>query len=469
MKKLYLLLLLLPLFFYSCEKSGSDTDNQYVNNWIYSQMSTYYLWNENLPSKSSLDFNRNPDDFFYSLLYKYKQLDGDRFSWIQDNYIDLLNSLQGVTNYDIGFEYIGYNDGGTNILAQVAYVKPDTHAEQLGIKRGDVFSKVNGTQLTTSNWRSIFNSATAKISFKRSGADIGEKTITLSQNYSEDPVYFDAVYTKGANKIGYLVYNFFAADAGNNSYAYDKKLNQVFGRFKDAGITHLVLDFRYNNGGSMNSATLLGSMIVPNLNVNNVYTKLEYNTLYKNYLITKYGDNVLIDKFRDKVVNGVAINNVGNNLQGLYILTGNWTASASELVINNLEPYMPGKIHLIGVATAGKNVGSTSFYKENDSRNKWGMQPIILKYANRDGFSDFTSGLVPDVVEKDNNLTKLELGDENELMLSIALSIINGTYSPSSALRQSMDINLEPIGASIEKRAWANQVIVDLDHLKLNK
>lgn len=469
MKKIYFFVITsLALFtLFSCDKnnSGSTENNSYVNQWIFDEMSTYYLWNENIPARSKLNFDADPSDFFYSLLYKYKQLDGDRFSWIRENYIDLLNSLSGISNYDVGFEYVGYleTEGSSNVIAQVAYIKPGTPAEQLGIKRGDFFNRVNGTRLNTSNWRSLFNSATATVTFIKSGGATEEKNITLTKDYAENPVYLDSIYTEGANKIGYLVYNFFAPDGGNDSHAYDIKLNNVFGKFKAASITHLVLDLRYNSGGSMNSATLLGSMIVPNLNTNEVFTKLQYNTLLSN----AFGSSALIDKFRDNVetskTSSVPLNNVGNNLQKVYILTSGWTASASELIINNLEPYCPN-INIVGDTTVGKNVGSVSRYEKNNPNNKWGIQPIILRYTNKNGVADFLEGFIPDIAYEDNALTKLELGNKNEAMLNIALSMINGTYSPSS--RQATDIELQPVGASVENKAWANQVIVDFKQLK---
>ena len=476
MKRLfYLLAIFSTILFYSCEKNkDSGPNNDYVNNWIYKEMSTYYLWNENLPSASSINFDSDPEKFFNFLLYRPDQYYGDRFSWIQNNYLDLLNSLSGVSSFEIGFEYIGYRESASssNVMAQVAYVKPGTHAEQLGIKRGDVFTKVNGTQLTTSNWRNLFNASSAKVTFM-SGSTTVDKTITLSKNYSENPIYLDAIYTQGAKRIGYLVYNFFAADGGDGSKKYDIQLNEVFGRFKAANITHLILDFRYNSGGSMNSATLLGSMIVPQLNTNNIFTKLQYNSIVSSAIIQKEGSDALLDKFRDKVESGrsgsVPINNVGDNLQGLYILTGGWTASASELVINNLDPYLPN-INLVGDTTVGKSVGSISIYEENDSKNKWGMQPIVLRFTNKIGNANFSQGFFPKVVDQDNSLSKLPLGDENETLLAIALNMIenNGTYVRSS-VQQSVRPTAIPIGSSVEKKAWANHVVVDLDRVKINE
>jgi len=465
-KRYFILTACIALLLSSCTEKTKDSptnnDDKYVNEWIYDNMSIYYLWNTKIPRQPNYELP--PEDFFESLLFDRGKVTGDRFSWIQENFIELLNSLQGITPYDIGFEYVGYLINETDVIGQIVYVKPNTDAKELGLKRGDYFTKVNGTTLNTTNWRSLLsgNETSVTISFfdMKTGATTN-KTVKKIANYAEDPVFFDDVYEVSGHKIGYLVYNFFAPGPAQGNYSYDKKLNDVFSKFKGAGITELVLDLRYNSGGSMNSATLLASMIVPNLNTNNVFTKLEFNPLVQSILIQEEGEDVLIDRLQDQLETKEAINNVGSTVQKLYVLTSNWTASASELVINGLEPYMSDKIFLIGTTTVGKNVGSISIYEEKDPKNKWGMQPIILRYFNRDGKADFLSGFVPNIEEKDNG-DKLELGDPDEVMLKIAIDHITGNYAPT----RSGSSNRLPLGSSVEQKAWANKAIVDGSLLK---
>ncbi|MDD4010234.1 MAG: S41 family peptidase, partial [Fermentimonas sp.] len=112
----------------------------------------------------------------------------------------------------------------------------------------------------------------------------------------------------------------------------------------------------------------------------------------------------------------------------LYVLTSGWTASASEFIINGLKPYMD--VILIGETTYGKNVGSITLYEENDPKNKWGMQPIVVKFANSLGFSDFTAGFAPNYeVDEFENLYLYEFGDSNDPLLGTALSNITGKTS----------------------------------------
>ena len=424
--------------------TSEDNPNKYVNDWISETMGVYYYWEDKLPSKT--DMTLYPDDYFESLLYKYDAitaLDGDRFSWIEEDWQELVSCLDGVGANEIGFDYVLYlkEKGSTAVVGQVTYTKKGTPAEAIGIKRGMLFNKVNGSDLTTSNYNTLLSITVGEITFgflnvnytdegAFNGYTSGQSlTIQTLTSYSENPVYLDSVYQMSGHKVGYLVYHFFAHDGGTDDAVYDLELNRVFGDFKGAGITDLVLDLRYNSGGYSSSAQLLASLIVPNLNKSNVFTYYDYNDYLNNYYSKKYGDHFFNTYFTDSVMNGEvrleAVNNVGNNLSGrVVVLTGRYTASASEQVINGLKPYMESVI-LIGDTTYGKNVASYSLYKEDDSKNKWGIQPIVAKYFNKNKESDFTAGFCPDFVVDDTGMLEIKpLGDVNENLLHKALSVL---------------------------------------------
>lgn len=466
MKIKLIILLSLPLFIFSSCSSDDDgitkTDPKsptYVNDWIYEQMGMYYLWNETLPSNP--DKSLSPDKFFDTLLNK-----SDRFSWIEDNYLDLMSSLSGVSSGDIGFEYVGYliSEGSDLVVGQIAYVKPNTPAQSAGLKRGDLFTKVDGVALTTTNWRALLSgqNSTAQITFVDSEfVNQTNKTIGKISKYAENPVYMDSTYTVGNKKIGYLVYNFFANDNGSGDRQYDLQLNKVFAGFKSKGITDLVLDLRYNSGGSMLSGVILSSLIVPDLSTDKVFSSVQFNSLYQAAYVKKYGAGSLTDKFMDKIeVNKTKqekLNNPGT-IKSLYVLTSSLTASASEMLINGLKPYM--NVYLIGATTYGKNVGSYTIYdQENSSTNKWGMQPIVLKYFNSNGTSDFEKGFTPDEELIDNNVHKFALGDLQEVMLQTAIQKITGV---SGVRNTQADVKLlQSQGSSVERKPWSNKGIVD--------
>lgn len=449
MKKIFLYATIFVLFFLSisCEKNNitNQSDNEYVNRWIYENMSVYYLWNDKLPVLAPAQYEVNPDIFFDKILYKYdaqSNPDGDRFSWIQDNYVELLNSLSGVSSYDIGFEYQPYYivNGNPEVEMRITYTKRGSDAETKGVKRGHCIRAVNGITITDKNYRDIFSGSSDKrlsrvryVQNPETGEltleELDDVTVKMNSQFAENPVYLDSIYTFDNKKIGYLVYNFFSHDKGDNSYEYDLQLMQVLAEMKSKGVTEMILDLRYNSGGAVSSAVALASVLVKNHSTNNVMARAKYNVLLEESLRKEYGDDFFYTYFQSKIVkkDGATIEIPLLNLSNLYVITGKRTASASELIINGLKPYMDNII-LIGDKTVGKNVGSISIYNEKDERNKWGMQPIVVKYLNSLGYSDYTSGFSPnpDNFINEFNYELVELGNTNDPLLNRAIELITG-------------------------------------------
>ncbi|HEY6914955.1 MAG TPA: S41 family peptidase, partial [Paludibacter sp.] len=376
MKRILFLFLSLSVFLVGCKDEPSETEqlNKYVNEWVYQNMEGLYYWNTSLPAfRSSTE---SPNDYFKTLKNK-----DDRFSAIFESYQDILNQLNGVSSSEIGFDFQLYTESqfNENVLGVVLYVKHGTPAEGMGIKRGDIFRKINGTQITVNNYSTVIdylfdNSTSSNVTFSvyKNGAftDNAPVTVKKAVNYNENPVYLDTVYTVQNKKVGYLVYHFFTNDPGDKSLKYDLELNNAIGRFKQQNITELVVDLRYNHGGMMSSAVRLASMLVPNLTTNKVFSYTEYNQNYTNYFNSaefksQTTENPFVNNFATTIdvaattatTASYPVQNVGGNLQRIFFLTGRGTASASEMVINGLKPFLP--CVLIGDTTVGKNVGST--------------------------------------------------------------------------------------------------------------
>lgn len=436
MKK-QLLFTLLVFTFISCGDNANDDKafKAYVNKWTHEYMEALYYWNTQLPAfKKSYS---EPNDYFRTLIYK-----DDRFSAFFENYDDLMNRLSGISPAEIGFEFQLYRASKTSndIVAYVQYTKPNTHAKTLGIKRGDIINRINGVQLTIDNYRTLLGaltdaSASTKLGFATRNNDVysnaGELVVNKSANYQEHPVLVDTVYNIGNKKIAYLMYNFFTADPGDKTLKYDLALNAAMAKYNSENINELIVDLRYNRGGMMSSATKLGSMLVPYLTADKVFSYTEYNKNYTDYFNSaeykkKYSNNPFVDYFVTNITvstsNVQPINNVGAKLQRIFFLTGNSTASASEMVINGLKPYLP--CILVGDTTTGKNVGSVVVNDENNKNNKYAFMPIVLKYFNKDKKSDFTFGFAPDFYVKDDY--NHQLGDVNEALLAKALTEITG-------------------------------------------
>jgi carboxyl-terminal processing protease len=239
------------------------------------------------------------------------------------------------------------------------------------------------------------------------------------------------VYTfnTSGKTVGYLVYNFFSPGLDTTA-AYDKQVDAVFSKFKASGVNELVLDLRFNGGGAISSAINLASEIVPNYNSSKVFVNFQYNSTVQAQIIAdpSLGQSYLINHFISKT------GNIGNNLSRLFILTSGGTASASELIINGLKPYVP--VVLVGDTTYGKNVASITITDTDSTSNKWGLQPIVLKLTNSLGQSDYTKGFAPDYLNLDNSFYLRPLGDIQEPLLNKALLVItNNTLKQAQTLK----------------------------------
>jgi len=432
------LLLFIALFtFQSCEDMDDVAAPEYleVNDFVWKGLNLYYLWQADVPNLADEKFANQSD--LNSFLKEYPQPEDlfealrvdksiDKFSWIVSDYRDLEGMLQGTTKND-GMDFGLYlkSSNSNDIFGYVRYIISDSDASTKEIKRGDIFYGVNGTQLTVSNYQTLLlNSETYTLNladYNNGQITPNGKSVTLTKTeLSENPILINKVIETGGHKIGYLMYNGFYPN-------YDSQLNDAFGSLKSQGITDLVLDLRYNSGGSVQSATRLASMITGQF-TDKVFSKQRWNDKINAYFESE--DPSALNNLFTSTIDGSAVNSL--NLTKVYILTTKSTASASELVINGLKPYID-VVH-IGDITTGKNVGSITIYdsptfgKENrNPLHRYAMQPIVLKIVNADDFGDYFNGLTPTYSLKENITSLGILGNSSEPLLSTAIGKITGT------------------------------------------
>ncbi|WP_439556904.1 S41 family peptidase [Dyadobacter sp.] len=462
MKTKYLLLLLLTAFFLNAchEKNVDPADDKQTNEWIYANMKYWYYWNDHIPA--SPDYTQKPDDFFESLLYKFDantRPDGDRFSWIQESADELQASLAGESK-TTGMEYklVYFPSGSTNVIGIVLYVIPDSPADKAGFVRGDIFNNVNDQKLTGSNYSQLLNTEDKK-TFKLAkinGATLEETTTSREIApvvLQEDPVFFDTIFTYGPNKIGYVVYHQFIPQPYKTTNGqYDKKLDNIFTTFQRNNVNALVVDLRYNPGGYVSSATNLASLIVKGTS-NDIFYYKEYNDEVTETNRKKFGDSYFYDKFITKT------QNIGGNLNNLVFLVSSRSASASELLINGLKPYM--NVTLVGTRTVGKNVGSVTLTGE-DKGIKWGLQPIVSKSLNKDKKSDYNTGFVPEIAASEGNIL-YPYGDPRDPLLGEALFKITGSrvVRQGRGARTLKEEGSQEITSSVIKKAGGSNMFYD--------
>lgn len=406
----------------------TDFTNLDVNNWIYTKMKEYYLWSTDLPAQSQTNVGLDPDKYFESILVQPGEV--DRFSWIQESSEELKNSLNGLSSV-YGFKYAPfYADASRNRIGfAISYCLEQSAAERAGIKRGDFITKVNGTDITIDNYTKVLEPKTATFTLgKYENGEIlhTNKTVEVTKEVTQaDALQFYNVVELEGKKIGYFVYTQFLTSN-------DKDLNNMFKEFKTAGINELVVDFRYNPGGYISSAEVLSSLIVKGLKENMLMSRQVWNNTQTEKYKKQYGDNTF-DTYFFKSKSGLGeLNNVGDQINRVYFLVSTGTASASELVINNLKPFM--EVKLIGSHTYGKNVGSITIEDDTEpARWAWGMQPIVLKSVNSLGQSDYgtKNGFLPDIAVADNLLPFRDFGDPDETLLHAALTEILGSQAMS--------------------------------------
>lgn len=445
-----ILALFISLFIVSCEKSEGIPADIEVQDFVWKGMNAYYLWQDQVPDLADTRFSSqsqlnsylqgfpDPALLFQSLRYQPGVV--DRFSWIVDDYVALENSFQGL-NVSNGMEFglVRYDDNSENVFGYVRYVLPDSDAAAKGVVRGMLFNQINGTQLTDTNFSNLLgqNSYTIGLADYNAGNPMTNGTTIdlVKSQLQENPVHIATTIVDGSNRIGYLMYNQFAS-------SFDGQLNAAFASFQASNITDLIIDLRYNGGGSVRTATYLGGMVTGQFN-GQLYSREVWNTKVQNALNPSNFINNFTNEIRNTDSNGnvilqEAINNL--NLTRVYFITTGSTASASELVMNSLDPYID--VNSVGTTTVGKIHGSVTLYDSDNflrtgpnlnPNHTWAIQPLVLEIQNSQG-SNAPGGIVPTVNLPEDYENLGTLGDRSDPLLdrTIVLIVTGSRSGPTS-------------------------------------
>ncbi len=421
MKKLVFIPVLLAIVFFSCKDNPSGISGEYaqVNTWIRAQMDFFYFWDQFVPDEAD---GTIPPEVFYEEI----QEPNDRFSFIRDDAQALLDDLNG-NSVSAGYSPAFGRISGTNeVFIVVEFVYPGTPAANEGMERGDIILGINGTRLDTLNYLDLFNTE-GMSTFTLGEANFDEQqqrfvltetgeTITAEVGQIElDPVVHTSIVDTSAHKIGYMFYSRFV---NGEDDVFLNSLIDALTDFNNQGVTELVVDLRYNPGGRVSVATEFANTLVPTINAQNedIFIQFEYNEEYTNALIEQQGLDSpnLSTRFSEGDVN--------LSLDKVYFLVTGASASASELIVTGLEPYM--EVVTIGTPTVGKFYGS---FVLTDDVSNYAIVPVSFKYLNATGFTDFASGLDPDFSTFESLFATVPIGDINDPLFSTAIEhIVNG-------------------------------------------
>jgi C-terminal processing protease CtpA/Prc len=405
-------------FVLSCDKQD-ENEYEEVNTWIRESMEENYLWNERVPS--NVDGSIPPAAFFGSMLDP-----DDFYSYIVDD-IQIVDNDTETNLYTSGLSpAFGRFSNSLGVFIVTEYVHPNSPADTAGLKRGDIILEVDGIPLTVSNAIDLFYGEKTEITYSLGTYDANNNVINVSGesvtvpqgDFEFNPVVYKDVIEEGTNKIGYLFYSDFLS--GEND-KYNDSVDIALQEMVAEGITDLIIDLRYNEGGDVNAAENLANALVPPAVAQNeeVLVRFRYNDIIEQRIIDEQGaesDSLLIRFSTDP-------DNLG--LQNIYFLTTSQTSRTSELLINGLIPHM--NVKTIGEATSGEFFGSTVINGNSATPpNSFLIVPVNLQYENSEGETNLAFGIQPEIQVVDELFDSFPIGDTEDPALSAAIGSITG-------------------------------------------
>ena len=392
-----------------------------VVKWVDQRLQDEYYWLDEYKEKlNTFDYTLAYDKFLSTSLLSMTTNMEDGYVVEGTRYLYSYITRESATRADddrmensFGILIAGRYFGGSNNTAifVVEHVYPGSPAANAGLKRGDTITKVDNATIPspTSNLqqyytlRSKLESGTGSITIegetydKQTQKDIVYRKTLTSADYLPSPVAhytvleFDEAVAKVINpdgkKIGYLSYLGFESE-------YDAELIEAMEYLAAKGITDLILDLRVNGGGSVNTSTMLGSMLLSESYVGKTYATLKRNPKNKLFPAEYLNDDCLITK--NGLGDELAFKDLPNlDLPELWVIASNSTASASEMVIKGLEG-LDVPVHIVGKTTNGKNCGMDVMEKTFGSYI-YTYAPITFMNFNAKGDNDYADGIKPQV------------------------------------------------------------------------
>jgi carboxyl-terminal processing protease len=411
--------LLCPWTAYAQGPTSCTTTSQ--NLWVRDQLNTYYYWYQFMPA------GVNPASFTTPEAY----LEAVRYRPI-DNTFSFITAAASNDAFYSDSQFIGYGFGNQTTATdlRVLQVYDDSPASEAGLKRGDRIVTVNGQSVTTmvanGTIGNAFGAADVGVATniewetpegQRRSARLVKRLVTIPT------VSLTRVVDVDGRRVGYLFFRNFVQPS-------TAALTDAFAALKTAGANELVLDLRYNGGGLVDVAVHLASLIG--------------GARTDGQVMLNYIHNDKIGPQLNKTTRFAAPPQA-LGLQRLVVITTRSSASASELVINSLRPYIP--VTVIGDTTYGKPVGQYGLRFCDKV-----LYPVAFSIKNANLQGDFFDGIPVDCAAGDDY--SHQLGDTAEASFAEALTFIRtGACSARSTAARLRAAGTQPI---FRPTGWAS-------------
>jgi C-terminal processing protease CtpA/Prc len=388
-------------------------------------MKEWYYWYKNLPAVTLKDYK---DPYELMTVLRYKPL--DRWSSVVDYDSFVASMIQGTFvghGIRIGLDALG--------KARIVTIYNNSPLYSKGVRRGWIIKKLNGADLAPilasgdgTAYNNLIGPATAGVTntFIFQIPDGRDSTlVTTKSSFQVNSVMLYDTLTIKTVKTGHLVFDEFIEPS-------IQELQTAFSFFKVQNVKDLILDMRYNNGGSDNVLTELASYIAGTAKFSTPFVRKDYND-------KKAATENATTNFKSVLY--------PLNLTRLVVITTRETASASEDIINGLKPHMT--VTTIGDTTHGKPTGMDVW--EYDQ--KYIFAPVTFKLVNSEGQGDFFNGFAPAKYVTDD-ITR-DFKDKNEYCFKEAIYFLaNGTVSTKGTYIYKPSVQYS------EKPAWRNNLFV---------
>ncbi len=435
--------------------TGSECSVTDQNTEIQGIMDAWYLAYDQLPNIAPSTIN-SPEAYLDALIEDVDFLPDDPATTAEDRYSFIITQEQeddliGAAFVGFGFSFRIVNDDEVQfaqVFGEYDEENLKTPASRAGFQRGYKILAIEGIPVADIIATDPDNPVGAisealgprEVGVTRlvlygdsAGVPIEEVTI-VKEDLVFNTVARYTVFETGVSRVGYLNFRTFAAPS-------PAELAAAFQIFNAANATDLIVDLRYNGGGLVSVAEYLANLLQGIPAEGEVSFAEVYNDKRSNRNVTF--------RFAREDASLAVLNN-------LVFITTPSTASASELVLNAMLPYVEngtlGDVAVVGSTSFGKPVGSLGF----DVCDGLVLRPVTFETVNSVGDSDYYDGFSPDCPAEDD--LDFRFGDPQEESLATALTYVETGGCPVVS-QQKLDLlraRAEKQRSDNPRRGWGD-------------